>query len=298
VRTIFLHWAPADRGRILEPTAWRTEPLAPSKGLMAWMFCAPADVDGKDGIDLVCGGKGEGAAVGWWESPRDPRDAAAWRWHSLRPAGWIMSIVPFDLDSDGLPDIIVSDRKGAGRGAFWLGHPGRDRVAETPWSYHAIGGQGREVMFLSLRPTVPGALPGIPGSAEVPDATRRPEVLVATKPRDVLRCSPRDRAGGEWESQAIPLPERSGTAKAVASGDIDLDGKPDLVVTCEGASGDRLGIYWIPGRGEYPRDIGEGAGEKYDLVELLDVDGDGDLDALTCEEADGLGVVWYENPAR
>jgi len=29
---------------------------------------------------------------------------------------------------------------------------------------------------------------------------------------------------------------------------------------------------------------------------LLDVDGDGDLDAVTSEQIDELGVVWYENP--
>ena len=37
-------------------------------------------------------------------------------------------------------------------------------------------------------------------------------------------------------------------------------------------------------------------GVKYDRVELLDLDDDGDLDVLTCEEADNLGVIWYENP--
>jgi hypothetical protein len=29
---------------------------------------------------------------------------------------------------------------------------------------------------------------------------------------------------------------------------------------------------------------------------LLDVDGDGDLDAVISEQIDELGVVWYENP--
>jgi hypothetical protein len=33
-------------------------------------------------------------------------------------------------------------------------------------------------------------------------------------------------------------------------------------------------------------------------MELVDLDGDGDLDVLTCEERAGLGVIWYENPAR
>ena len=29
-----------------------------------------------------------------------------------------------------------------------------------------------------------------------------------------------------------------------------------------------------------------------------DIDKDGDLDAITCEESDNLGVFWYENPLK
>jgi hypothetical protein len=39
-------------------------------------------------------------------------------------------------------------------------------------------------------------------------------------------------------------------------------------------------------------------GVKYDLVALVDLDGDGDLDVITTEENTNLGVIWYENPAR
>jgi hypothetical protein len=39
-------------------------------------------------------------------------------------------------------------------------------------------------------------------------------------------------------------------------------------------------------------------GVKHDLVELIDLDDDGDLDLLTCEEVTNLGVIWYENPAK
>ena len=38
-------------------------------------------------------------------------------------------------------------------------------------------------------------------------------------------------------------------------------------------------------------------GVKHDLVVPVDLDGDGDLDILTCEEVKNLGVIWYENPA-
>ena len=42
-------------------------------------------------------------------------------------------------------------------------------------------------------------------------------------------------------------------------------------------------------------------GIKFDVVQLLDLDADGDPDAITTEESeggDGLGVIWYENPTQ
>ena len=39
-------------------------------------------------------------------------------------------------------------------------------------------------------------------------------------------------------------------------------------------------------------------GVKFDRIELLDLDQDGDQDVITCEERDNLGVIWYENPTR
>ena len=43
-------------------------------------------------------------------------------------------------------------------------------------------------------------------------------------------------------------------------------------------------------------DIAGPQGIKFDRIELLDLDLDGDLDVMTCEERENLGVVWYENP--
>jgi hypothetical protein len=133
------------------------------------------------------------------------------------------------------------------------------------------------------------------------------EGLAAVKPREVI-CFRRPGApasapgAASWESRSFTLPPSAGTSKAVAAGDLDLDGKPDLVVTCEGADGDRPGVLWLPGedaaglRFGPARDLSGAPGAKYDLVELLDLDGDKDLDVLTCEEQDNLGVIWYENP--
>ncbi len=133
---------------------------------------------------------------------------------------------------------------------------------------------------------------------------------MATKPRRLLlmlRRPARERPA--WTSSPIALPENVGTGKGVAVGDIDRDGRPDVVFSCEGAGGSRSGVMWLSYR-ESPREkvwmsheISGPSGIKFDRIELLDLDGDGDLDVLTCEESHpvegrrrGLGVVWYENP--
>jgi hypothetical protein len=46
------------------------------------------------------------------------------------------------------------------------------------------------------------------------------------------------------------------------------------------------------------RPLGGPAGTKFDLIQTLDLDGDGDLDVITCEEKENLGLIWYENPLR
>ncbi|MEO0477263.1 MAG: hypothetical protein AAF085_15040, partial [Planctomycetota bacterium] len=91
--------------------------------------------------------------------------------------------------------------------------------------------------------------------------------------------------------------------KAVAIGRVSDDFIEDLVVSfnTQGQK-DKPGVAWIQVLPEkdpkdWPAyDISGLEGKKFDRLELIDLDGDGDLDVLTCEEADNLGVIWYENP--
>ena len=107
-----------------------------------------------------------------------------------------------------------------------------------------------------------------------------------------------------WETHLIELPPNTGTSKSVAVGDIDQDGKPDIVFSCENAFGDKAGVMWLSYRKAPTGAAWDGhpisgpKGVKFDLVQLIDLDDDGDLDVLTCEETDNLGVIWYENPQR
>src|SRR5262249_34197095 len=71
-RTMFVHWAPRNKSRYLDPAAWVTAPIPATQNKAMWMFCAPAQLDGKHGPDLIAGSKAKepgGAAIGWLEAP-------------------------------------------------------------------------------------------------------------------------------------------------------------------------------------------------------------------------------------
>jgi len=287
-RTMFVHWAPKEKARYLDPKAWTTEALPASAGRMMWMFAVPARVEGRHGAGVIAGGKGKEAAIGCFRSPANPRDLTAWTWHPIHKVGWVMSIGFVDVSGDGWPEFLASDRKGPTRGVFWLENVGTG--SDDVWKRHDIGGKGREVMFLDY--------------ADL-DGDRLRDVVVATKPRDILFCRRLTKDGLRWQERPIRMPDSAGTAKAVAVGDIDGDGRADLVFSCEHAEPPRSGVMWLRNAADtfasadWPaHDISGPEGVKFDLVVLRDLDGDGDLDILTCEERHNLGVIWYENPAR
>ena len=290
-KAVFVHWAPADKDKYLDAGEWKTEAIKDSVGKTSWMFCVPVQLDGKNGPDLVLASKDKHGAIGWYESPADPRDTSAYKWHEISKAGWIMSLLCVDMDGDGDMDVLTSDRKGKIRGVRWLENPG-DPAKE--WTNHFVGGQKLEVMFLRLDDF---------------DGDGLVDILLAAKKRRVVFYYRKDKTGLNWSEKEIPFPANSGSAKGVAAADIDGDGRRDIVFSCEDAGGGKSGVMWIRNEGGDKwsgREIAGPAGFKFDRIELLDLDGDGDSDVLACEERDkntkgkkgGLGVFWYENPFK
>jgi hypothetical protein len=289
-RRLFVHWAPPDKSDYLNPARWRTEVFPACDGLIRWMFAAPMEVDGKYGIDIVAGGKDAAAQIGWLEAPANPRSVSDYRWHPICPVGWIMSIILSDMDSDGDLDVAISDRFGPMRGCRWLKNPGPGPAQYQRWRNHFIGGTDQEVMFMEI--------------ADL-DEDNLADVIAASKPKSILYARRLDATGLSWQQHEIALPDGTGTTKAIAVGDIDKDGRKDIVFTCENARG-KHGVGWLSYQNAVTdsswihHDIsGDKLGIKYDRIELLDLDGDGDLDVLTTEESQdgiGLGVIWYENP--
>ena len=108
-----------------------------------------------------------------------------------------------------------------------------------------------------------------------------------------------------WEKIEIKLPDLAREeGRSVAMGDIDLDGKTDLVVATAAGSAEQSGVWWL----RYSKsatdpnwdghDISGPQGIHFGRIELTDIDGDGDLDVLTSEKEENLGVIWYENPVK
>ncbi len=278
-RSVYVHWAPKESNKFLNPKAWTTQAFPAVKDHTRWMYTLPMDVDGKDGADLIVAGKGNDGEIGVLVSPKDPRDLAAWRYEPIHSMAWVMSMQLEDMDGDGDLDILYDDRKPPTQGVYWLEREGGQ------WRKHRIGGAEKENMFLSA-----GDL----------DQDGRQDVICAVRGGPIVWYR-RTEAG--WSPHEIPLPEGVGSGKSAVVADIDADGRNDIVFSCESAQGALSGVRWLSCQGDpakgpwHSHEISGPEGVKFDRIALDDVDQDGDLDVLTCEERDQLGVVWYENPA-
>jgi hypothetical protein len=196
------------------------------------------------------------------------------------------------MDQDGDTDIVISDRRGALRGCRWLENPGIGSRQDQPWKSHMIGCKGLEVMFMTM--------------ADV-DGDGVEEAVVSERTGQTVRIYKRTgREALRWTETVIPLPVSQATAKSVEVGDINGDGIPDFVISTNTNGATLDGLYWLDGtRAAEVKEsdfqtISGAHPAKYDRVELMDIDEDGDKDVLICEEnfgpgSKGLGVVWYEN---
>ena len=292
-RKVVVHFGP-ESSEMLDPEAWQPVVLSASLGLQRWIKVDVEDIDGDGRADIVGGGKASPASVGWFRAPADPRDGSAWTYAPMSEVGWTMSLMAMDVDEDGDVDVVLSDRipirypdqtiEYGLRGSRWLENTG-DGVG---WVNHPIGfGRGQH-KFLHVADF---------------DGDGADDVLDGVSGASYNRTYLRRNLGqwGPWAETEIPQPEGVGQYQDVKSGDIDLDGDLDLVFSYSHADGEPSGVVWLAAAGDGTWQRGEisgPAGTKFDNVVLYDVDGDYDLDVITSEQIEQLGVVWYENPAR
>jgi hypothetical protein len=202
---------------------------------------------------------------------------------------------PFDVDHDGVADLVVADDERFG----WFSNPGATDPT-APWVYHQIGTKIKQFAFCDLNGD---------GIADIVGAAAK-----ANRPADVVGYW-YEASGvrpGDFTEHPIRVAGKNPGAnedyafKGIACGDLDGDGVPDLVIT---GSGPGYGVFILrrPSAATPEQAVWSvtpitpwSLHRKYDNVVLADLDGDGDLDIVTTEETDsdftrGLGVVWFEN---
>lgn len=281
--------APGNPKDLLTAELWRMEKIEAADQLSRWMFALPVPNAMRPEL-LIVGSKDPNGLVGMLPLS-ESQDIPKTKVRKLADAGWIMSIQQRDVDGDGDMDILYSDRKGDGSGVHWLE---RSNTPGATWTRHLLGAEGEEVMFLACGPAP---------SAGRPDGFA---IYVAAKPNRILRLSPSAVVRDPWQVEEVFAadPTKYGRAKAVAAGDLTGDGLLDLVYSCESADPPLNGVVLLtqqPAGQWLPEGVSGPEGIKFDLIQLVDLDQDGDLDILTCEERHekrGLGLIWYQNPSE
>jgi hypothetical protein len=286
-KRIQVHWAPASPAQYLTASAWTTQIISASTGIL-WMTTTPLQIDGRHGVDFFAGSKESGAKLGWFEAPADPRTVGGWTFHLFRSVGWVLQITPYDMEGDGDLDVIVTDRHTpSGASGYWLENPGPGHPSQTsPWTIHDIGGSS-QLLYFGV-----GDLDQ-DGLVDIVAAQQDPSAILFFR-----RLAPN---GLSWQTHEIAWPSIAGPkAKAATVADFNGDGRLDIVASSVDASG-KVSVLWLSYASSpfemswQAHEINTG-GTKFDRIEVLDLDGDGDLDVSTTEETDNLGVLWWENP--
>lgn len=255
------------------PLVWYAYPdwtrsILASQGYTTQGGLAVGDLDRDGDLDVTVG-------TVWFENPRRPAGkpvTAPWRAHRIGSGSVNQEVAIGDLDRDGKPDIVLRGETGSVVTLFkqkgpdsWLR---RDLVP-------GVGTQGLALADLDRD----GFLDIVVGGRWL----RNPRCKIFSQPWQ-------RRIFGSWSPEA-----------ALDIGDLNRDGRPDVVMTVSEGVGR---ISWFenpanPGRPRWrERVIDRGPLDSAQGVRLADLDRDGDLDVVTSEIRGEGRLLVYLNAGR
>lgn len=278
-----------------------------------------ADVDGDGDLDIVIGALPDGKGELVWFENRSANGRGSWPRHEIG-AGGAHDVAVGDINGDGKPDVVTSDKKkvvlwmqvtphrferrvilerpgegialadmdGDGDrdvvfGGSWLENPGHGNVA-GPWRLHPVAPEWHR----DTRVVV----------ADM-NADGRPDVVLSVSEGEGSLSwfeSPADPRSGVWVEHPIETGTLEG-AHSLQVADLDGDGRLDVVTAEMHTSGKKRVLAYFNKGNTFSRAILSRKGSHN--MRIADVDGDGDYDIVGKNYAGaGRVVELWENLSR
>ncbi len=251
------------------------------------------DVDGDGDLDFI-GARYQPGLVVWLENPGKSAAAGAWTSRiAEQEVNGIHGLLKGDVDGDGKLDLLANSGQPVGPFPYsgaWLKVPANPRAAKS-WQ-----------RSIFARQDAPG-LSHYMGFGDV-NGDGRADIAMGAK------GGPQDKSGmGEWfawwEAPRDPtqpfkrhvLPGTHPGATNIQQADVNGDGRVDFIAS----RGHGHGVIWF----EHPADDSD-TWPIHDInpdlefphcLQVVDMDGDGDIDAATCAYGSQV-AAWFENDGK